>query len=203
MLQETKQKKKYHISNKYDVIIDDASHISSDIIKNFVNLVELVSTSGLYIIEDLCCSYWNNYGGGLSHQGSAINFLKNIIDIINNEHWDLNISLKTFFSSVGIKNLSDQFIDKVTYINSISFYNSICVIRFSDAAISQKIGKRVARGIPSINPKIGIDGQEIYAIAPTKKKVKKIKNINSKFIFLFYKFKFFLRKLLDFFYRLR
>ena len=53
------------ISPEYDIIIDDGSHRSSDIITAFVKLFPLLKTGGIFIIEDLHCSYWHGWEGGL------------------------------------------------------------------------------------------------------------------------------------------
>ena len=45
------------ISPEYDIIIDDGSHRSSDIIAAFVKLFPLLKAGGTFIIEDLHCSY--------------------------------------------------------------------------------------------------------------------------------------------------
>ena len=48
---------------KFDIIIDDGSHISKDVIKSFNFLFEHLSEGGLYMIEDLHYSYYPRYGG--------------------------------------------------------------------------------------------------------------------------------------------
>lgn len=52
-------------SEKFDIIIDDGSHKSSDIIRSFSRYFPRLSEGGIYIAEDLHCSYWNEYEGGL------------------------------------------------------------------------------------------------------------------------------------------
>ena len=156
------------ISTQFDIVIDDGSHFSSDIIKNFINLVELVSHGGIYIIEDLCCSYWKSYGGGLSNKMSANNFFKKLIDIINYQHWDEKISIKDLLKEYDLINICDKTLDKLNFIQGISFYNSICVIKFHDFSYQKGIGKRLCRGVPSINPNVGKNGDDILDISPNK-----------------------------------
>lgn len=52
------------ICQKFNIIIDDGSHNSNDIIKSFVNYFRNVANNGIYVVEDLHCSYWKEYGGG-------------------------------------------------------------------------------------------------------------------------------------------
>ena len=60
----------------FDIIIDDGSHISKDLIKSFNFLFEHLSEGGLYMIEDLHYSYYPRYGG------SRINLKKKIHHLI-------------------------------------------------------------------------------------------------------------------------
>lgn len=50
------------IAGFYDVVIDDASHIAEDIATNFYHCYNWVKPGGLYIIEDLNCTYSGDYG---------------------------------------------------------------------------------------------------------------------------------------------
>jgi Methyltransferase domain len=53
------------ISPGLDIIIDDGSHTSKDVIGVFSRYFPLLKSDGLYVIEDLHCSYWREYEGGL------------------------------------------------------------------------------------------------------------------------------------------
>ena len=55
---------------KFDIIIDDGSHVSRHIINSFNILFDHLSKNGLYIVEDLQTSYIPRYGG------SRINLIK-------------------------------------------------------------------------------------------------------------------------------
>lgn len=68
-----------------DVVIDDGSHDSLHIRKSFDCLFPLLSDGGIYIVEDLHCSYWPRYSGGYSWPWSFINVSKRMIDDIH--HW--------------------------------------------------------------------------------------------------------------------
>lgn len=115
----------------YDLILDDGSHQSEDIINTFVNLVSLVSPGGTYIIEDLCCSYWQEFGGGVHTNTSAIGFLKRLVDVVNFEHWNSVYSIEEYLSDCGIKAISHDSLMRLSTIQGVSFYNSICVVDFA------------------------------------------------------------------------
>jgi hypothetical protein len=142
----------------FDVIIDDGSHTSEDIIKAFCNLFPILKIGGLYIVEDLHCSYFKAFGGGLQKSLSSIEFLKNLVDIVNYEHWRLNIPrslvLKDFFRLYST-DLNDLELAK---IHSIKFLNSLCIIE-KDSLINNRLGKRFVVGkyaevSQTINPQL-------------------------------------------------
>ncbi|RRW68050.1 class I SAM-dependent methyltransferase [Pantoea dispersa] len=113
----------------FDLIIDDGSHTSSDIIKGFLQYFPLVSDGGVYIIEDLHASYWETFEGGLHYPYSSMAFLKKLADVTNYEHWGIEQSpkdyLSPFFEFYNCKEM-----DVVDYhgIHSVCFVNSLCII---------------------------------------------------------------------------
>ncbi len=142
------------IVSSLDIIIDDGSHKSSDIIRAFANYYPLLNYGGIYIVEDLCCSYWKNFGGGLFEYYSAINFFKTLIDVINYEHWRLGKSRKWLLSKFAEKyNLSFDDSELAT-IRSVEFYNSLCVIR-KECPEKTVIGPRIVVGEESIFGDLG------------------------------------------------
>jgi hypothetical protein len=68
---------------KFDLIIDDASHLSHQQIATFHLLFDNVKPGGYYVIEDVCCSYWESFGGGLKKQNTAVEYFKDKIDDVN------------------------------------------------------------------------------------------------------------------------
>jgi hypothetical protein len=111
-----------------DIIIDDGSHNSSDIINSFSRYLKYIKYDGLYIIEDLHASYWKSYEGGLFNPFSAIAFFKRLIDITNFEHWP-NLQSRTKFIQPYIDKWRLSIRDHdLCKIHSIEFINSICVV---------------------------------------------------------------------------
>ena len=47
--------------NKYDIIIDDASHIPFNQTFNLCHYSKMLNIGGVYILEDLHCSLWNDF----------------------------------------------------------------------------------------------------------------------------------------------
>lgn len=101
----------------FDVIIDDASHISSKTIASFVLLYPHLKPGGVYVIEDLQTSYdVEHYGPNealanpnshlVEYPYTAMGFCKRLADEVNNglfpSHYSLNYDLESvqFFPNI-------------------------------------------------------------------------------------------------------
>ncbi len=103
----------------FDIIIDDGSHVSKDIIKTFELLFDTyLNMGGLYIIEDMHCCYWEDFDGGFRHDNSAITYFSKTIDALNYDYYKLPLTHKDKNSLKRLNSL----------IKRISFYDSICAI---------------------------------------------------------------------------
>ncbi len=117
------------LSDSFDLIIEDGSHTSRDIVKAFAQYFPLLNDGGLFIAEDLHCSYWKEFDGGLFYPYSSINFFKLLADVINHEHWGVNRNRHGFVE--GFKRQFDIDIseDHLAEIHSVEFLNSICIVK--------------------------------------------------------------------------
>lgn len=129
----------------FDLIIDDGSHQSGDIVCSFVRYFPYLNNGGLYIAEDLHCSYWQEFGGGLFHPYSAIAFFKRLADTINHEHWGIDQTRVELLS--GFHHQYDVIFDEevLAHINSIEFTNSMCILRKA-APSKNQLGSRMVSG---------------------------------------------------------
>ena len=80
---------------KFDIIIDDGSHICSDVITSFEEFFPKLNYGGIYIVEDLHTSYWPKYEGGYYNKNSSINYFKDIIDSLNFDYINIFNPYKT------------------------------------------------------------------------------------------------------------
>jgi O-antigen biosynthesis protein len=147
------------LSESYDIIIDDGSHLSSDIVRSFALYFPRVAEGGLFVAEDLHCSYWNGYEGGIEAPYSSISFFKRIADYVNREHWGASVQSETMLSffadhwNIGFESSSLDLIDEVR------FRNSVCAITKGKAG-ANLLGTRVVAGsLALVSPDInkGID----------------------------------------------
>jgi len=71
---------------KPDIVLDDGSHIMSDVSSSFAFLYPHLSQNGVYMVEDLGTAYWEEYEGGLRTPGSFIEISKRLIDELNADY---------------------------------------------------------------------------------------------------------------------
>ncbi len=114
----------------FDIIVDDGSHMVSDVIQSFALYFPSIKPGGAYVVEDLHTSYWEDFGGGSDLGLSSMGFFKLLADVVNKEFWrdgrtDFNL-LRSYANRYDLA-LSDLGLE----IDEVSFTNSICIIRKS------------------------------------------------------------------------
>ena len=80
-----------------DIVIDDGSHVGRHQIASFEFLYPRLSERGVYVCEDLHCSYWDTHEGGHQRPGTFIEFTKELIDRLHALY--LNDALKARFTA--------------------------------------------------------------------------------------------------------
>ncbi|MDR3568442.1 MAG: hypothetical protein P4L43_10480 [Syntrophobacteraceae bacterium] len=78
-----------------DIIIDDGSHYNDHVITTFKILFPLMNINGIYVVEDLQTSYWDDFVAGQKWDGSkdltashtSVNYFKTLIDGLNYEEF--------------------------------------------------------------------------------------------------------------------
>jgi len=148
----------------FDIVIDDGSHVSSDIISTFINIFPKIKSGGLYIVEDLHCAYWSDFEGGLKYDLSSVNFFKCIVDIVNFEHWGVPITRGQFLKPfVGDIPLIDEMLSDVY---SVMFYNSMCVVKKKPAQLNV-LGARLIVGGSELVCKVS-HKSGTFSVAPSQ-----------------------------------
>lgn len=99
-----------NISHKFDIIVDDGSHIPIHQWQTFVRLFSLLEDGGVYIIEDIETSYWGKselYGYHFdTNRFSIFTKLRCIVDVINREFIQDNLKEKYRLSDIEYDTLS-------------------------------------------------------------------------------------------------
>ena len=118
----------------FDIVIDDGSHTSADIVRSFARYFPKVAYGGIYVIEDLHCSYWTGFGGGIHHPFSSLTFFKHLVDVLNHEHWGVPSLRRDLIAGVERRYEVTIAEELLAEINSITFANSLCFIRRKSAS---------------------------------------------------------------------
>ncbi|MGO4441566.1 hypothetical protein [Rhizobium sp. RAF56] len=150
------QSKILSCSSKYDIIIDDGSHMSSDIVRSFARYFGNLAEGGIYIAEDLHCSYWAGYEGGFNDPYSSMSFFKRLLDVVNKEHWGLPRDRIEALSAFSRKYSVTFDEGDLATIHSVEFVNSLCILRklpvVRNELGSRKITGREALVVDNIMP---------------------------------------------------
>ena len=147
-----------HISPQLDVIMDDGSHVSEDIRQSFLLYFPQLAPGGLYIVEDACCLYMNQYGGGVLNDTGAVAFFKRLADVISFEFWQDQTSIQHYLRTFFDSRVTPEFILE-GWVESIEFRNSIITIRKAKTPGHNKLGKRVKAG--TIAQVMNLDGARL------------------------------------------
>ncbi len=73
------------VGGLFDIVIDDASHLSDKTVASFKVWWNALKPGGLYVVEDLCTSYWAFHGGDSdpTAESTSMHFLKGLADQVN------------------------------------------------------------------------------------------------------------------------
>lgn len=120
---------------KFDIIIDDGSHINSHVRKTFNFLFKHLKYNGLYFIEDLQTSYisrWNYGGDPIDHSNkkTIMNFLRSLADRMHYQEFDNPFYKHSLYDGqIGFvhiyKNLAIIKKEKNFYKSNMSYKNSV------------------------------------------------------------------------------
>lgn len=116
-----------------DIVIEDGGHTMGQQIATFEEIYPIVASKGVFLIEDLHTSYWEEYGGGYRKSNTFIEYAKGLIDQLNAWHSKDSHSFKV-----------NEF-TKTT--SSMHFYDSIAVFEKDDI----KPPEHIMTGNPSFD----------------------------------------------------
>jgi len=69
-----------------DIIIDDGGHVMNQISRSFEFFYPKMHRNAVYLVEDLHCAYWPEFGGGVRNPASFVELAKDFIDRLNADH---------------------------------------------------------------------------------------------------------------------
>lgn len=137
------QKMMKHIGeeNTLDFIIDDGSHIPEHQVLTFVHFFSrLLKNGGIYIIEDIECSYWTggyvyNYATnyGANHPHNIVSIFSTMSHLVNKEFIDRSVWSQMLEKIAAIYNVTvDEVLTAVRCISTITFGQNCIIIKKKD-----------------------------------------------------------------------
>jgi cephalosporin hydroxylase len=70
----------------FDIVLDDGSHQPAHQIASVEHLWPYLADGGVYIVEDLCTNYWEEYGGGLGRPDTFMAWTQARVDDMHAWH---------------------------------------------------------------------------------------------------------------------
>lgn len=95
-----------------DIVLDDGSHLQKHVRATLDILFPMLSDGGLYIVEDLQCAYWSQWGGGYESTGNFFSTVRTIVDDMH--HW---------YHSRGVRNVAVR-----DNVSGIHIHDAVVVI---------------------------------------------------------------------------
>lgn len=121
----------------YDVVIDDGSHLSHDIIAAFLTYFPAVKDGGVFVVEDMHAVYRHVQGGGVLNRVSAQEFFKALSELPNHEHWSNDLDVRTLLAAFFPPGRA--FPNWLDTIESIEFRTSMVIIRKGRSGLGRRI----------------------------------------------------------------
>ncbi len=115
-----------------NVVLDDGSHVMSDLLTTFRYLYPRTASDGVYFVEDLHTAYWDEFGGGLQRPESFIEVSKGLIDELNAD-WTRDELVPTDFT------------------------RSTLSMHFYDSCIAFERGRHLEKSAPRVGTEITAD----------------------------------------------
>ncbi len=137
------------LADGFDVIVEDGSHIPREVILAFLRYWPHVKAGGVFIAEDLHCDYFPSHEGAISRRDIANRFFAELVHVINLEHWVGTTAISTLLREFALPDVVDH-AGLAGSIASISFHNSIAIIRKASAPSDGLLGSRVIVGEEAI-----------------------------------------------------
>jgi hypothetical protein len=107
-----------------DVVLDDGSHMMGHVAASFEFLYPRLDRNGVYMVEDLHCAYWEEYGGGAEKLDSFIEKCKRYVDELHAHYSRGAVPVSAF----GKTTLSMHFYDSIVVFERGRHINRSAVV---------------------------------------------------------------------------
>lgn len=153
------------LCESFDIIIDDGSRRSDDIVRSFALYFPKLANGGIFVAEDLHCSYWESYEGGIEAPFSSISFFKRLADYVNREHWGVSVPSEdavSFFAEHWQARFDPSALEAIA---EVRFRNSLAVV-FKGSTTDNQLGARIVAGQSALANDAVVEMGSMRSIAP-------------------------------------
>jgi hypothetical protein len=63
----------------FDIIIDDGSHVVTDVLESFRALYPLLAEGATYVVEDIQTAFWERFGGNPGARGTVVSLVHDVV----------------------------------------------------------------------------------------------------------------------------
>jgi GT2 family glycosyltransferase len=116
-------------SAQFDIIIDSASLSGAEVVGTFSAYFPLLADGGLYLVENLDCSYQQRHGGGLYAPYTPLAFFKRLVDVIGHEHWGVARTREELLAGFFPDSAAALSGAELAQVAAVEFINALCVVR--------------------------------------------------------------------------
>jgi glycosyltransferase involved in cell wall biosynthesis len=132
-------------ARSFDVVVDDGSHRTNDVITSFLTYFPLLKPGGIYIVEDMHCAYWENFGGGVLNERSLSAFFRRLLDTVNADHFRDVPDPGSLFQAWVKRADFNKFLAE-NPILSVSAMDSVYLVRKASPQRPRGLGKEIIVG---------------------------------------------------------
>lgn len=143
--------------SSYDVIVDTGRHRARNVVATFAAYFPHLRAGGLYLAEDLRCSRWVDFGGGLFNPFSSAAFFRRLADTLSlpdcglaSPRMDALASLASYYGATFAE-------ESLAQIHAVEFLSSACAVRRRHAQAGSGGGSTMP-GVPAEEAGGGADG---------------------------------------------
>ena len=128
----------------FDLIVDDGSHRTNDVVSSFLSYFPLLKPGGVYIAEDMHCAYWEEYGGGVLNERSSAAFFRRLMDTVNSDHFR-EADGGSLFQAFVPRAQMNAFL-AANPVLSVGAFDSMFVVRKASPARPRGLGREIIVG---------------------------------------------------------
>lgn len=112
-----------------DIVIDEGSQKSGEMVRSFARYFNQLKPGGLYILQELHSSDRESCGDGVLDPHSAVTFFGQLADVVSLEHGGDAIGRKAWLNEFSLAHGVELDEELLAQVQAVEFVNSMCIVR--------------------------------------------------------------------------